>query len=93
MTVSSDVDLRQQIVDQMHTLLPQVLDSELPGMSEETRLMEDLGLTSSTTLELMLGIEEELEIQINVEDIEQDDVGTVGALATFIAGHLLTDDE
>lgn len=93
MTVSSEVDLRQRIVDQMYALLPQVLNRELPDVSEQTRLMEDLGLTSSTTLELMLGIEEELEIQVNVEDIEQDDVGTVGALATFIAGHLMTDDE
>lgn len=89
MTVSSDTDLRQRIVDQMRVLLPQVLDRELGDIPEQTRLMEDLGLTSSTTLELMLGIEEELELQINVEDIEQDDVGTVGALATYIAGHLL----
>jgi acyl carrier protein len=93
MTVSSDVDLRQRIVGQMYALLPQVLNRELAHISEQTRLMEDLGLTSSTTLELMLGIEEELEVQINVEDIEQDDVGTVGGLATFIAGHLLTGDE
>jgi len=85
--------MRQRIVDQMYALLPQVLDRELAGISEGTRLMEDLGLTSSTTLELMLGIEEELEVQINVEEIEQDDVGTVGALATYIAGHLLADDE
>lgn len=89
MTVSSDVDLRQRIVDQMRVLLPQVLNRELGDIPEQTRLMEDLGLTSSTTLELMLGIEEELELQINVEEIEQDDVGTVGALATYIAGHLL----
>jgi acyl carrier protein len=94
-TTSSDVDLdlRQRIVDEMYTLLPGVLRKEFPEVSEETRLMEDLGLTSSTTLELMLGLEENLELQINVEEIEEDDVGTIGKLATFIAGHLLADDE
>ena len=95
MTVSSeiDVELRQRIVDEMYGLLPGVLRKEFPDVSEETRLMEDLGLTSSTTLELMLGLEENLEIQINVEEIEEDDVGTIGKLATFIATHLLADDE
>jgi acyl carrier protein len=92
-TVSSDMDLRRRIVDEMYVLLPDVLRREFPDVSEETRLMEDLGLTSSTTLELMLTLEENLEIEINVEDIEEDDVGTIGQLATFIAGHLLTDDE
>jgi acyl carrier protein len=93
MTVSSDVDLRQRIVDETYVLLPDVLRREFPDVSEETRLMEDLGLTSSTTLELMLGLEENLEIQINVEEIEEDDVGTIGKLATFISTHLLDDDE
>jgi acyl carrier protein len=55
--------------------------------------MEDLGLTSSTTLELMLELEESLGIEINVEDIGEDDVTTLGALADFIATHQLTGDE
>jgi acyl carrier protein len=86
-----DTDLRQRIVDSMYPLLPQVLRREVPAPSEDTRLMEDLGLTSSTTLELMLELEESLGIEINVEDISEDDVTTLGALANFIATHQLTD--
>lgn len=92
MTTLPDTDRRQQIAEAMYAVLPQVLRRELSEVSEETRLMADLGLTSSTTLELMLELEERLEIQINVEDIDQDDVTTIGALADYIAGHLLSDE-
>jgi acyl carrier protein len=54
--------------------------------------MEDLGLSSSSTLELMLELEDALEIQINVEDIDRDDFRTVGTLASFVAGHLLGEE-
>jgi acyl carrier protein len=86
-----DTDLRQRIVESMFPLLPRVLRREVPGPTEQTRLMEDLGLTSSTTLELLLELEETLGIEINVEDIGEDDVTTLGALADFIATHQLTD--
>jgi acyl carrier protein len=88
-----DTDLRERIVESMYPLLPKVLQREVPDASESTRLMEDLGLTSSTTLELMLELEESLGIEINVEDIGEDDVTTLGALADFIATHQLTGDE
>jgi acyl carrier protein len=87
-----DTDLRERIVESIYPLLPKVLQRDVPGLSEGTRLMEDLGLTSSTTLELMLELEESLEIEINVEDIGEDDVATLGALADFIATHQLTED-
>lgn len=84
-----DTDRRQQILESMCSLLPRVLRREIPDAGADTRLMEDLGMTSSTTLELLLELEENLSIQINVEDIGEDDVTTLGALADFIAGNLL----
>jgi acyl carrier protein len=85
-----DAELRQRALDSIRTVLPHVLRGETPDISESTRLMEDLGLSSTSTLELMLELEEDLEIQIDVEDIEQKDVASIGALADFIAGHSLT---
>jgi acyl carrier protein len=87
-----DTDLRPRILETMFNLLPRVLRRDVPGVSEQTTLMEDLGLTSSTTLELLLELEESLEIQINVEDIGEDDVTNLGALADYIASHLLSDE-
>ena len=58
------------------------------ALSEKTRLMEDLGMTSATALELMLGLEDALDIQIDVEEIQPDDMASLGGLADFIAGQM-----
>ena len=90
-TVSSQPDaaLRQRVLGSIRAVLPHVLAGASPDFSEGTRLMEDLGLSSTATLELMLELEEELDIQIDVEDIEQQDLASIGALADFIARHAL----
>jgi acyl carrier protein len=68
------------------TLLARLLNRDEP-VTADTRLMDELGLSSSLGLELMLELEEQLEIQIDVELMDQDQMETVGDLATFIAGH------
>jgi acyl carrier protein len=90
-TVSAQPDgaLRQRVLDSIHAVLPHILRGEVADISESTRLMEDLGLSSTSTLELMLELEEDLEIQIDVEDIQQKDLASIGALADFIARHAL----
>jgi acyl carrier protein len=51
------------------------------------RLMEELGLSSTLGLELMLEVEDQLEILIDVEQLDADQMKTVGDLATFVASH------
>jgi acyl carrier protein len=91
----SDSALRGQVMDSIHVILPKVLarDAEDAALeiSENMRLMEDLGLTSVATLELMLELEEALDIQIDVEEIEPTDLASLGALADFIARHVAED--
>ncbi|MFC0530800.1 phosphopantetheine-binding protein [Phytohabitans kaempferiae] len=84
-----DIDLRPQVVQSIRTLLPRVLRKEMPDPTEQSRLMEDLGMSSSSTLELMLELEEDLALQIDVEDIDRDDFATVGTLADFVVRHLI----
>jgi acyl carrier protein len=91
----TDGATRQHIVDSIRTVLPRVLKGVSDGPEraraacEETRLMEDLGLTSVATLELMLELEESLDIQIDVEMMQPSDVASLGSLADFVAGHAL----
>jgi acyl carrier protein len=87
-----DADLRERVVGNIGTLLPRILKRDMTEPAEGARLFDELGLTSSSTLELLLELEEALEIQIDVEEIGQDDLETIGTLATFVAGHALTDD-
>jgi acyl carrier protein len=91
----SDSALREQVMESMHVILPKLLardgEDEALEFSDSMRLMEDLGLTSAATLELMLELEDTLEIQIDVEEIGPADVASLGALADFIAGHVAAD--
>lgn len=81
--------MRQRVVDSIRTVLPRVLREEVPPVSEDTRLMEDLGLSSSSTMELLLELEGDLDVQIDVEDVDRADFASVGSLADYIAGHTM----
>ncbi len=88
----TDTELRQRVLDSIELLLPRVLKREVGALPESTRLFDELGLSSASTLELLLELEEALELQIDVEEIDQDDLESIGALASFVSTHTLTDD-
>ena len=81
-----DGDFRQQVLDTMTTVLARLLDRTEP-VTEDMRLMEELGLSSTFGLELLLQVEDQLMILIDVEQMDADQMKTVGDLATFVAGH------
>jgi acyl carrier protein len=81
-----DPEFRQRVVDAMTTVLDRLLERPEP-VTEDMRLMEELGLSSTLGLELMLELEDELVILIDVEEMDQDQMKTVGDLATFVADH------
>ena len=86
---------RERVMESIYVVLPEVLPvgpAGRPELSEKTRLMEDLGLTSAAALELMLGLEDVLEIEIDVEEIQPDDMASLGGLADFIAGQMTVAD-
>ena len=91
-TATVDPALRQQIVASIIELLPTVLKREMDSVDEDTNLMHHLGLSSTTALELVLMLEEQLEREISVEDMSRDDFDTVGTLATYIAGNLIDEE-
>ena len=90
----SDSALREQVMEGMHVILPKLLardgEDAAAEFSDSMRLMEDLGLTSAATLELMLELEDTLDIQIDVEDIDEAGMSSVADLAGFVASHSVT---
>jgi acyl carrier protein len=74
-------------VDSIGTLLPRIISRDVPAMPEDTRLFEELGLSSSKTLELLLALEEDLDIHVDVEEIDQGSLESIGSLADFVAAH------
>lgn len=87
-----DPELRERVVGSMQVLLPKVLKRELPAIAEDTCLFDALGLTSASTLSLILELEDDLDIQIDVEQIDQDDLRSFGTLADFVAANTITED-
>jgi acyl carrier protein len=85
-------DLREQVVESIGLLLPRVLKREVVDLAPGTRLFSELGLSSASTLELLLELEDTLEIQIDVEETDQADLETVGSLAEYIAAHTVADE-
>ena len=81
-----DGEFRQRVVDTMTTVLARLLDRSDP-VTQDMRLMEELGLSSTFGLELLLELEDQLQILIDVELMDQDQMKTVGDLATFVAAH------
>ena len=81
-----DGEFRQQVLDTMTTALARLLDRTEP-VTEDMRLAEELGLSSTFGLELLLEVEDQLMILIDVEVMDADQMKTVGDLATFVAGH------
>jgi len=81
-----DGEFRQQVLDTMTTVLTRLLDRTEP-VTEDMRLMEELGLSSTFGLELLLEVEDQLMILIDVEVMDPDQMKTVGDMATFVAGH------
>ncbi|ARP74586.1 hypothetical protein LK07_32750 [Streptomyces pluripotens] len=80
----------RQVEDGIVRLLPRILKGEpTEPVTSATPLLEGLGLTSGLTLELILELEDELDVQIDVEDIGPDDLASVGALARFLAAHII----
>jgi acyl carrier protein len=79
-------EFREQVVETMVTVLARLLDRDEP-VTEDMRLMEELGLSSTLGLELMLELEDQLLILIDVEEMDPDCMRTVGDMATFVASH------
>ncbi|MFB9408903.1 MULTISPECIES: acyl carrier protein [Dactylosporangium] len=80
------VELRQQVVSSMSDLLVRMLRLDRP-VTEASQLEEELGMSSSQGVQLILDLERDLSIMIDVEDLEQEELATVGELADYITAH------
>ena len=80
---------REEIFDGLKRILL-IIDPNkkeiLPKVNEDTRLQEDLGLTSVSLLYLVVAIEEEFDIEFDNLGIE--DFRTVGQAIDYIASKL-----
>ena len=75
-------DVRQRVVQ----VVAHTLKIDGSSMSDEARLVEDLGAESMQSVELIAAFEEEFDIEMDEQ--EAMDVKTIGKAVEFIAGQL-----
>ena len=80
------------VVDIITVALARVLRRDAADITPETRLFQDLGLDSTTVLELLMDIEGELCIELDADTLEQDHFETVNSLAGYVRGQLGEED-
>jgi|HubBroStandDraft_6_1064221.scaffolds.fasta_scaffold1445735_2 acyl carrier protein len=81
---------RTGIIEHIRQSLTVALGREITGLHETTMLYEDLGLASISILELLLDLEDTLAIEVDPEDLEMEVFRTVGSLADYVTGRLVT---
>jgi acyl carrier protein len=79
---------RQIIVERITDALSEVLKRDVTGATEETRLIEDLQMDSTSVLELLMAVEDTLGFEVDPESLQMDDFKTVGTLADHISAAL-----
>jgi acyl carrier protein len=89
MTVTTEraderADDRQAAVEAVIAALSDVLSQELTGVTEQTRLFDDLSLDSTSVLGLLMALEDSLDMMVDPENLQQSHLETVGSLATFV---------
>jgi acyl carrier protein len=72
------------VLDAVVRALSRVLGRELPGVTAETRLFEELNLDSTSVLELLMAIEDDLSVDFDPEGLEQRHFESVGSLSEFV---------
>jgi len=79
---------RPRVVDAIIDGLSEVLGRELPEVTGRTSLITELGLDSTSVLDLLMAIEERLGLELDTESLQMSHFATVDTLAGFVDSEL-----
>ncbi|MFE4857471.1 acyl carrier protein [Streptomyces sp. NPDC056670] len=79
---------RRAVIAAVGAALSESLGREVPALDEGTRLFEDLHLDSTTSLELLMAMEETFDLLIDPEALDMDDFRTVGTFTDYVLRQL-----
>ncbi|MGW4828898.1 acyl carrier protein [Amycolatopsis japonica] len=75
---------RDEVVAAIGDALGDVLEREITGLTEDTRLFDDLRLDSSKVLELLMLVEMAVDITVDPDDLDIDRLRTVRSFADYV---------
>lgn len=73
----------------VQNVLAAVLNRESRSLNEQDRLFEDLALDSTTIIELLLALEDEVGIEIDPDELGAGVFGSVGSLTDYVESKLV----
>ncbi len=74
------------VFEKIAKMLAEQLDVDVDTITPETNIAEDLNADSLDVVEMLMGAEEEFDVQIPDEEIEN--LKTVGAVVEYIQAHM-----
>ena len=75
---------RGDVIAGIERALTEVLRRDLPVLTEDVRLFDDLNMDSTMALELLMTLEDTIGVEIDAENLSMDDFQTVGTLADYL---------
>jgi len=75
---------RPDIVAHVHAALSAVLHREVAGLGPEVSLFDDLGLDSTSIIELLMSLEDTTSLEIDPDELLPEVFQTVGSLSDYI---------
>jgi len=79
---------RNEIVGHVEQALAEVLEREIDGVTEDTKLFDDLHLDSTSVLELLMSLEDQVGIEVNPEEVRIEDFASIGTLTDYVHSQL-----
>ena len=75
---------RGDVIAGIERALTEVLRRDLPVLTEDVRLFDDLNMDSTMALELLMTLEDTIGVEIDAENLSMDDFQTIGTLADYL---------
>ncbi|WP_175408099.1 acyl carrier protein [Streptomyces sp. TRM64462] len=87
-SLAQDTAGRTKVVAAISSSLAEVLGHELPELTEDSRLFDQVGLDSSGVFELLMGLEDALGIELDTDQLEMSHFESVRSLADFLLAEM-----
>jgi acyl carrier protein len=75
---------RTEIIAHLQISLSAVLNRDILELPENARLFDDLGLDSTSVIELLMALEDTINLEVDPDELEPEIFQTVGSLADYI---------
>ena len=83
---------RGNVITAVEQALSEILERPVTGLAEDARLFEDRHLDSTSVLELLMALEDSVDISVDPEELDMDNLRSVGSLPDSVLAQRATTD-